>query len=99
MRGERGAGGPENGPVRRLLDLAIGEEQVLQVRGSGHDQRAAVQVKANLAPGEPGWKGNGKVMQGGAIPMRLQRGLRSSGRSSRRSKQASIVELPRFWYN
>jgi RNA polymerase sigma-70 factor (ECF subfamily) len=38
-------------------------------------------------------------MQGCSIPMRLQRRLKSTGRSSRRSKQASIVESPRFWYN
>src|SRR6266568_1600435 len=99
MRGEGGASGPENGPVRRLLDLAIGEQQVFEIRGRGHDQGAAVQVEANLAPGEAGGKGNGRVMQGSAIPMRLQRGLRSSGRTSRRSKQAAIVESPRFWYN
>src|SRR5947207_6339323 len=47
----------------------------------------------------PGGKGNGTVMQGCSIPMRLQRRLKPVGRSSRRSKQASIVESPRFWYN
>src|SRR5690242_21419110 len=38
-------------------------------------------------------------MEGCAIPKRLQRGLRGSGRLSRRSKQAAIVKSPRFWYN
>src|SRR5215475_2031557 len=52
MRGERGAGGPEDRPVGRFLDLPVGQEQVLEIRGRGHRERATVQVEACLVPGE-----------------------------------------------
>src|SRR3954454_20822042 len=60
MRGECGARGPEDCPVGRLLDLAVGEEQVLEVRGRGHDQLTAVQAKSNLALGEARREGERK---------------------------------------
>src|SRR5690349_20691573 len=53
----------------------------------------------------PGGKGCDKVMEGCAVPGRLQRGLKPWGRAGYppkaggRSNQAAIVEIPRFWYN